>query len=759
MSNSLANIPNSLKLRPQWVVWRYETITDTVSGETRKTKVPRQCNGGARARSNDPKTCSTFEAAVEALESSPRYAGIGYIISEDDPFTGIDLDSCVATDGTLEPWAQAIVDKFNSYAEFSPSGKGVHILIEAVKPGLRCRTFEHPNIEIYDKLRFLAITGNKLPNSSADIEPSALELSNFYKELFGDPDAPLDPVVKRRVTSTQPSNLSDWELVEKAKISKHGAAFSALWYGDTSLHNNDMSAASLALCNHLAFWTQDDPDRMDRLFRQSGLMRDKWDKKRPGGTWGSMTIARAIADPHEIYTPVGATSKLDKAIAENCSDEELDEVRTAAKAAVRASVKNGNSNTAVTVTTIAKMPTTIINPDAPNFDSLLPPRTYLDSYVKFASELTDAPREFHLTAGLVSIAAALGNTIYINAWGQHVYPNLWMLMLAPSGFYRKSTAINIGLRVLYGKCEDVVMPNDFTREKLIECLDNQPFGVIGIYEFGDLLAQMQREYNCGLKEFLTNIYDGHPFKRATKRETSRIENAALSIIAASTIDWIHDRITEGDVRGGFLARFLFWPSTEKNGWMGLDDWKDDSQFSFFQGYLGSLRNLPAGPIKLSKEAMSRYNQWNRAHEEEINDQKLPSEIQGFYTRMATYALKLGMIYQITIEVGAPMVVTLEALEYGIRVIEYLKTKLLYVIREELTTTRDARDLKRIKELVEREPGITRSKLLTGSHFIAKRLDDLLVTLIEAGQITAQSVKNGSKKPKQVFYISDGEADE
>lgn len=734
----LSNIPDPLKQLPQWVVWRRESITDEATGETETIKMPRRTHGGGKAKTNDPDTWSTYEQTADTYISTKRYAGIGFIITENDPFTGIDLDKCVDPSGEIQPWAKDIIKRFDSYTEFSPSGTGVHIIIQASKPGPRCRIFTHPQIEVYDKVRFLAITGNIVPGCSNNIQPSANELSIFYTEIFGPPEQELEPTVKRRIMNANPSDLSDWELIEKAKASKISPRFTDLWYGNAGAYNNDLSSATMAFCNDLAFWTVDDSERMDRILRQSGLMRDKWDSRRPQGTWGSMTIQKAINSPHEVYQPdkFSSSKRLDKAISEQ------------------------DDNARIKVTPVDDEEYSELSSSI-DFESLIPPLTYLDSYVEYAKTLTDAPVEFHLAAGLSTVAAALENRVYITAWGQRIYPNLWMLLLAPSGFYRKSTAINIGIRCLRGQCEDVLMPNDFTREKLIEFMDKKPSGLISVYEFGDLLAQMQREYNCGMKEFLTNIYDGHPYKRATKKETSSIVDPSLSILAASTIDWIHDRITEGDVRGGFLARFLFWPSTQKNGWMGLSSVPDTGIMELLQNALGAFNSIEIGSVGFPKSVVDRYNDWNRGHEEEINDKKLPSELQGFYTRMATYVLKIAMIYQVVLDAETPMTLNLESLEYSISLIEYLKTRLLHVIQNELVTTKDARDLKKILEIIEREPGVTRSKLLQNSHFIAKRLDDLLVTLVESRQIIAQKTTqdNAAKKPRQMFYLSDENEEE
>lgn len=63
------------------------------------------------------------------------------------------------------------------------------------------------------------------------------------------------------------------------------------------------SEADLALCSHLAFWTGRDAAKMDSMFRQSGLMRDKWDRQQSGTTYGAITIQKAIENCKEVYTP------------------------------------------------------------------------------------------------------------------------------------------------------------------------------------------------------------------------------------------------------------------------------------------------------------------------------------------------------------------------------------------------------------------------------------------------------------------------
>src|SRR5205085_10879359 len=94
--------------------------------------------------------------------------------------------------------------------------------------------------------------------------------------------------------------------IRLAHSAKNGAKFSSAWAGDSSEYDS-ASEGDLALCRHLAFWTGCDASWMDRLFRQSGRMRDKWDKRHGHGTYGNITITKAIDGCTETYTGARTT--------------------------------------------------------------------------------------------------------------------------------------------------------------------------------------------------------------------------------------------------------------------------------------------------------------------------------------------------------------------------------------------------------------------------------------------------------------------
>ncbi len=150
------NIPERLTERPQWVCWRLE------ERDGKNTKVPYTPGTGRRASTTDLMTWHSFGVARVAYEAEePDYDGIGFVFCSADPFVGIDLDDCRdAESGEISPWAQKLIDSVQEgYVEASPSGTGVHIIIEGTVRGGAVR--KGP-IEMYGRDRFFTMTGRIL---------------------------------------------------------------------------------------------------------------------------------------------------------------------------------------------------------------------------------------------------------------------------------------------------------------------------------------------------------------------------------------------------------------------------------------------------------------------------------------------------------------------------------------------------------------------------------------------------------------------
>ncbi len=147
------------------------------------------------------------------------------------------------------------------------------------------------------------------------LEPFQHELIWFQPEELHDIEdlidgfgLALEPVKKadREPLASGSSTFTDDQLLERARKSAGGPEFRKLFdAGDVADYckgnSTGMSEATLGLLNRLAFWSNRDAAQMDRLFRRSALMRDKWDQRRGQTTWGEQQIEKAIAGTEETW--------------------------------------------------------------------------------------------------------------------------------------------------------------------------------------------------------------------------------------------------------------------------------------------------------------------------------------------------------------------------------------------------------------------------------------------------------------------------
>jgi primase-polymerase (primpol)-like protein len=174
-------VPDDLRERDQWVLWRYEERNG------KGAKVPYQVDG-RRASSVDPGTWTSFEAVTDEWRRKPRgYAGSGFVFSAADPFCGIDLDDSLDAELKVKPWASGIVERFgDTYMEISPSGQGLKIWVRgAVPANLAGVSVGDGQIEIYDHARYFAVTGQVFRRATLEIEDHAAGVRALYNHLIG----------------------------------------------------------------------------------------------------------------------------------------------------------------------------------------------------------------------------------------------------------------------------------------------------------------------------------------------------------------------------------------------------------------------------------------------------------------------------------------------------------------------------------------------------------------------------------------------
>ena len=267
----------------QWIC--YGLVCDNEKGKI--IKIPKNPHNGYNASCNNKESWSDYNTAVNAVK---RYGFNGFGFELDNGIVGVDLDDALDENGKLTKDADDIVEALDSYTEISPSGKGLHIFCKGKLPPGRRRK---GNIEMYSSNRFFTVTGN-IYGQNREIEERSYQLGIVHKAYLCDEDQePAKNMDSDKKASQEPqikSWITDSEIIEKASNAKNGDLFKSLWSGNYGNYKSK-SEADQALCNILAFYCGNDFNRIDSLFRRSGLYREKWDRV----DYKNRTINKAIS--------------------------------------------------------------------------------------------------------------------------------------------------------------------------------------------------------------------------------------------------------------------------------------------------------------------------------------------------------------------------------------------------------------------------------------------------------------------------------
>lgn len=248
-------IPLELQRHDRWVLWQSQPRGN------RRAKVPVRPNKQFTSV-NNPDHWLDFESVWDAYQSG-GFSGLGFclvgdgLVFVDYDSAGDRLESDDLGDLSVRGWT-----------ERSPSGQGLHTVVIARKPVVECR-FKPQNskikeVEVYDRDRYFTVTGHTVGDCS-ELWDNQVDIDRLCRHF---------PQRNQARYVAIESAISDEQIWEKMMSSSQAGKILRLWSGGGV---TDHSAADLALMNHLAYWTGNDPLAMERLFGMSALgQREKW---------------------------------------------------------------------------------------------------------------------------------------------------------------------------------------------------------------------------------------------------------------------------------------------------------------------------------------------------------------------------------------------------------------------------------------------------------------------------------------------------
>ncbi len=526
------NIPDEMKFLNQWLVWRYEETQGA-----KPTKVPYCPRTGLHADVSDPATWCSFNEAVNAVKAGSSYSGIGFVFTANDPYTGIDLD--VTQDPDLLARQHKIYAAFNSYSEFSPSGKGLHIIIKANIPAGRKRG----SVEIYSDKRFFTMTGN-VYNGMPIAERQALA-QILYEEMTTHAQVCTyggDPIERE----------PDTAIIQKALAAVNGDKFKALLEGQWQNYYPSQSEADFAFVDIISFYTQN-PIQISRIFRSSPLgERDK--AKR------NDYVAYMINKSFDRQLPPVNIEGLKQDIifkqqenAQQQRDLDADE-RRAAQLVHQAKQQ-------------------ALNLALPNARYDVPPPVGLvGDIAQFI--YNQAPRQ----VAQIAVAAAIGLMAGICGRAYNISGtglNQYVALLAPTGTGKEAMAS--GIDAIMAACmmhvpsaRDFVGPAGMASgQALTKYLANDSKCFVSIIgEFGHFMRQLSTanasSSQIALRMHLLDLYNksgkgkvlGKTIYSDKEKSTNAITSPSFTILGESTPESFYGTLDEGMISEGLLPRFL-----------------------------------------------------------------------------------------------------------------------------------------------------------------------------------------------------------
>jgi hypothetical protein len=515
---NFSNIPQELKDRPQWVCWK------KVVRDGKETKIPVNPHTGGQAAVDKPATHAPYDMALAAANNNGN-AGIGFVFTTNDPFTGIDIDHCIEN-GEIHPQAIEVLELLNSYSEKTQSDLGLHIIIKGKLPHGGRRKGK---LEMYDSGRFFVMTGAHLDGTPTSIENRQAELEGFHARVFGKPQAPPKPA-----DHSPALTMADSEIIEKARSARNGAKFDLLCRGDwQGAGFPSQSEADLAFCSMMAFYTQD-PEQIDRIHRASGLYRQKWDSRRGDSTYGAKCIDKALAGVTETYKPPRSAPEVGRTKTEATGHPQQTEKPGPEQAAPKPQAPPPS----------LRFPGEVMAGAAGNFS-----RVY--------SEYLETPASFLYMDYLTVLGHVISDQLTLKS-EISPQPRLYTVNLGESADARKSTAqhkttSHFNSTLTADAVHEVLGVG--SAEGLQKAFKRNNRVLLVVDELNALIQKMRIDASV-LSPCICTLFESNRFHSLTKKHEITIDSAELCILAACTLDTYRSMFTSQFLDIGMLNRFF-----------------------------------------------------------------------------------------------------------------------------------------------------------------------------------------------------------
>lgn len=291
------------------------------------------------------------------------------------------------------------------------------------------------------------------------------------------------------------------------------------------------------------------------------------------------------------------------------------------------------------------------------FRSLLPTEGFFKYYMKY-TDRQESPDSYHFWVGASVIAGALQRRAWINKGVYDIYPNVYIVLVGPSGVTRKSRAMRMGTDLIDPYDWANVIADKTTPEALMEAM---MFGASNIEKGSDNSVTInanssafiraselavflnKQSYTSGMVALLTDLYDSPASFRYQTRTQKPISlrNVSVNFLGASTPEWLASNLPEAAFEGGFMSRMILVVRHMRSRFIPYPEDPEPGQKEALQQFLVHVRKNFVGPIQLAPDASRWFEEWYYKHETQARGEDY--NMLGFIERKPDSLLKLAML--------------------------------------------------------------------------------------------------------------------
>jgi|SRR5262245_298131 len=283
-----------------------------------------------------------------------------------------------------------------------------------------------------------------------------------------------------------------------------------------------------------------------------------------------------------------------------------------------------------------------------DFKGLAPQSGWLADYLAWTMG-SEAPMVYHFMVGVCILGASFGRNIFFNKGYYHLFPNMQILLIGPTGRVRKTSAINLGMSILR-KTNIHVVSNKTTPEGFVDAISGKNIGpdgkLLGPKDAHSILVAPElavllgkQKYNEGMIQILTDLFDSpNEWQYNTKGGgLLKVTNATLAMLGASTPDWLITAIPQDAFGGGFMSRLLLVVQQSTNRCYPIPEPPSSNDHLIKE----LVRLAPyRGQMELQRDALEWYTQWYASTRKAFPEDE---KMAGYHERKPDHMLRLGMV--------------------------------------------------------------------------------------------------------------------